>query len=147
MNKPNNRNVWAANQWLSNAYETLDDANHNLRGGKYNRACLHAHQTIELSFKAALRWHGYPQLIKTHILITLYEELIDVIPSITSSIGYLVPMLEDITQYYVDARYEKPHEEMLESFAHYDEGEARVAVDTAQTIYDVIRNLIPKHAP
>lgn len=56
-------------------------------------------------------------------------------------------MLEDITQYYVDARYEKPHEEMLESFAHYDEGEARVAVDTAQTIYDVIRNLIPKHAP
>lgn len=146
MNNPNNRNVWAANKWLSNACEVLDDANHNLQQGRYNRACLHAHQTIELSFKAALRWHGYPQPIKTHILIILYEELIDVIPSITNSIKDLASTLEGITRYYVDARYERPHEEMLESFAQYDEGEARVAVDTAQTIYDVIRNLIPQHA-
>ena len=142
MNETNSRNVWAANQWLINAYDALKVANLSLEQGIYNHACLNAHQTIELSFKAAFRWQGNPQPSKTHVLVTLYENLVKVLPSIADSIEYLFTGLEDITRYYVDARYERPYSEISDAFARYDEEEARIAVDTAQTIYQTIRNMM-----
>ena len=144
MNELNGRSVRIANQRLYNAQGALELAKHNLGLGECKRAGLQAHETIELSFKAALRWQGNPKPTKTHVLVTLYDDMIDVLPSIADSIGYLFPRLEDILQYYVDPRSERSFLESSDTITKYDEEAARVAVDTAQTIYQTIRNLIPQ---
>ena len=90
-----------ARAWLRKAENDLTTIRGILQlGGPYDMACFHAQQAVEKVLKAALAASGR-QIIRTHDLVSLFRQVLNVHPGIVIEESELALM----TPYAVELRY------------------------------------------
>ncbi|MFA4974728.1 MAG: HEPN domain-containing protein [bacterium] len=123
-------------EWLTRAENDLRFAELGLREGFYSQVCFLSQQVVEKCFKGMLVALGrsYP---KSHSL----RELASKLPEL--SLKKHSEALTILDGYYVPIRYPDAAPGMKAGGAP-NKGEARVAIDTARAIWDIVTKYLSK---
>jgi len=120
-------------QWIAIAEEDLLNAEHTLtlrENCPVSTVCFHAQQCAEKYLKALLTCREI-EFPKTHDLVALYNRL-----GKESGVDTQVADLQPLNRYSVESRYPGVHEPI-------DRRDASAAVDTARSVRDAVRSVLP----
>lgn len=121
--------------WLNQARNDLQWADHSLMGGFYSQTCFIAQQASEKSLKAYCFYKGF-DIVRTHSLYQIIKHL--------GENGTLEKNAKELDIYYISARYP----DALPAGAPYEiitEEQAQKALKAAREINSIIEKRLPGH--
>lgn len=128
-------NQQTANLWMDRSYLDLESARVLLDRNLCPTACFHAQQVAEKGLKALSYYKGEGE--RGHKLTQLMADLEPTFPQLNE----FYEIIQRLEEYYLPTRYPDVYDDVSYDPYHYEE--AKRAVEDAERLYAVIRNIIP----
>lgn len=120
------------NEWIMRADKDLSEAKFLFENSRpFEDVAYFVQQSIEKYFKAFLILNGW-ELQKTHDLVRLVKEA----AKFDQSLEKFVPIMETITDYYLESRYPLGYQ------VEYETGEMEEAIKNAESVSIAVKERI-----